>query len=278
MLIETNGLGIVGRGQDTGDGGVSGVGTVLLERDACHKGVVVVVGGLCLTSSQVTRGDHNGRAAGRQLTLEKGVDNNDRRQVEGVVAKGKGIIEMQLSLVDTSDTSQTARHCRIAETHINIGEVHGLMSSVNVEEDNLAAVNNSLVLGDDHLVLNEPIRLRQCRLEVNRSLGNVVTIKVGWEFDVADGSVDKSGSCNSTKVGVAQTSSVGERGDLSEGWAEREDSQQFSQHGTLIVNLEQIGAIEICPVIRGQNSVETGDAVINIEAVTLRVELALTKG
>lgn len=237
---------------------------VVSELDGSVRRVVVVVH--VLTTSLAS--DESGASSGDVDTVERGsLENASGSDVEPFSADSHRAVELNARGVssDAVEDRGGERSASQVESGVDSGEVHGLVSSVSVEEAHLVRVDNRLVLGDNGSALDEVIGLVHGSGEANR-LASDVTRKVKGKLDVDDGQVHDSGLGEARHGGVAETVSLTETGELGESGSDGEDSQKLSEDGTLILDVVQVRRVEESPVLFTDGFDEARDTVIPVEA------------
>ena len=208
--------------------------------------------------------DHSRRTSRDiESVKRRSLENADRSDGEPVSTNSQRLVEDDLSGVGLGGV-----HDRGGQSHVSHGqsavessEVNRLVLSVSVEEADLVRVDDRLVLGNNGSVLDEGIGLVQGSGQRDL-LGSRRTGEVERQLDVDDRNVHQSGLGQVGDIGVSESVSLAEAGQLSEGRSDREHSQELSEDSTLILNMVEIGRIEEGPVLLVDDSEESGDTVV----------------
>lgn len=218
--------------------------------------VDVVASNTALNQSSASGGDVDSAERGS-------LEHTRTSDLEPFSSDSHGVFEYNLGRVssDSVENGGGERSTSQVQLGVKSSEVHGLVSSVGVEEAHPVRVNDRLVLGNNRSALNEVISLVHGSGEVDLLSGGA-SRQIERKFNVDDRQVHQSGLGHAGDSSVSQTVSLTETGELGESGSDGEDSQKLSEDSSFVLNVVQIGRVEESPVLLVDNSEETGDSVV----------------
>ena len=199
------------------------------------------------------------------IVIDRLLQHNNGSKFEPFTADSEVHSVVQSSVVDTNSVDNAGWHVNHSHAETGIGsEVDSRESSVSIEEANFVRVDNRFVLGNNHLVFNEVVKLSQSSVEGD--FMDSVSDEISRKLDIDNLDVNESGSSKVGDVGVTQAVSVTEARQLSEGRSAREDRQQLSKDGTFIIKSVVEWRVKESPFIAADHFDEAGDIVVIIVA------------